>query len=59
MTKSTVWEPSEVVEKVFWECVRAIWPEHLAAGHDIHHKTADQPKTAAKATAQAMRHAAR
>lgn len=28
-------------------------------GHDIHHKTADQPKPAAKAAAKAMRHAAR
>jgi len=28
-------------------------------GHDIHHKTADQPKTAAKAAAKTMRHAAR
>ena len=29
------------------------------SGDDIHHKTADQPKTAAKAAAKAMRHAAR
>ena len=29
------------------------------SGNDIHHKTADQPKTAAKAAAKAMRHAAR
>jgi hypothetical protein len=28
-------------------------------GHDIHHKTADQPKAAANAAAKAMRHAAR
>ena len=28
-------------------------------GHDIHPKTADQSKTAAKASAKAMRHAAR
>lgn len=28
-------------------------------GHDIHHKTADQPKSAAKPAAKAMRHAAR
>jgi hypothetical protein len=28
-------------------------------GHDIHHKTADQPKAAAKASAKSMRHAAR
>lgn len=31
---------------------------HLS-GHDIHHKTSDQPKPAAKATAKSMRHAAR
>lgn len=29
------------------------------AGHDIHHRTADQPKEAANASAKAMRHAAR
>lgn len=29
------------------------------SGDDIHHKSADQPKTAAKAAAKAMRHAAR
>lgn len=29
------------------------------SGDDIHHKTADQPKTAAKSAAKAMRHAAR
>ncbi len=28
-------------------------------GHDIHHKTADQPKLATKAAAKAKRHAAR
>lgn len=28
-------------------------------GHDIHHKTCDQPKHAAKASAKAMRHSAR
>lgn len=31
----------------------------VVGGHDIHHKTADQPKAAAKAAAKAMRHAAR
>lgn len=28
-------------------------------GHDIHHRTADQPKAMAKASAKAMRKAAR
>lgn len=28
-------------------------------GHDIHHKTADQSKSAANASAKTMRHAAR
>lgn len=28
-------------------------------GDDIHHKTADQPKAAAKSSSKAMRHAAR
>jgi hypothetical protein len=29
------------------------------AGDDVHHKTADQPKRAANASAKALRHAAR
>ncbi len=31
----------------------------VVAGHDIHHRTADQPKSWANAQAKAMRHAAR
>lgn len=29
------------------------------AGHDVHHKTADQPKGMARKSAKALRHAAR
>jgi len=29
------------------------------AGHDVHHRTADQPKAAAKKRSKALRHAAR
>lgn len=31
----------------------------VVGGHDIHHRTADQPKTWANAQAKSMRHAAR
>jgi len=31
----------------------------VVAGHDVHHKTADQTKPAANAAAKALRHAAR
>ena len=31
---------------------------HLA-GHDVHHRTADQPKNAANKSAKKLRHAAR
>jgi len=31
----------------------------VVAGHDVHHKTADQPKRAANAAAKSLRHAAR
>lgn len=31
----------------------------VVAGHDVHHKTADQTKPAAIAAAKALRHAAR
>ena len=34
MTKSIVWEPSEHVVKAFWERVRAVWSEQLAAVAD-------------------------
>lgn len=29
MTKSAVWQPSEAVDKAFWECARAVWSEQL------------------------------
>lgn len=31
----------------------------IVAGHDVHHRTADQPKRAANLSAKALKHAAR